>query len=436
MSIDIRIFIAVEATLCYVPGLLLRLFPFASVISEKQKKVLWIVYPALLLLNMILLFLGFSDYETATALVRLDMLLIQFVLVGANLIIIKEYKREHLFTFGLVAVCMFMLLSLASYLSQFFFKEMPIYQYLLGTCLHILFMVVGYLPIRSMLKKTVCPFLRHKSMDYWKHVWFIPILLYVSMFIALPIDENIRSLTLLFSRIFISASAIIFVRVVAVNHQTIMEKQALEDQLGYSKLHYAGMQSRFEAARKIRHDLKHILNAVRHYIETNDKSGLADFCDTVEETQLKDGNVPYTGFPAADGVLYHYIKRAETADIRFRYEGALEHSGIGDMDLCVMLGNALENAFEACMHIEKDRFVTLTAERGGNILSIMVQNSFDGKIKTKGEQIVSKKAEDRIGVGLQTMRSVCEKYGGTMRTEWDENTFTVLMLLAAKADTK
>ena len=173
-----------------------------------------------------------------------------------------------------------------------------------------------------------------------------------------------------------------------------------------------------------------ILNAVRHYIDTNDKSGLSDFCNTVEETQLQNTNVPYTGCPAADGVLYHYMKRAEASDIHFQYQGNLGHSNIADMDICVMLGNALENAFEACLHIEKNRFVTLTTERDDNVLSIMVHNSFDGHMKTNENNIFSRKREQRIGVGLQTMRSVCEKYNGTMKTEWDENTFTVFMILS------
>ncbi|MBQ7922606.1 MAG: sensor histidine kinase [Clostridia bacterium] len=392
------------------------------------------VYLILILLNMVLLFLGLSDFETATALVRLDMLLIQILLVGANIIIIRNYGKEHLFVFGLVAVCMYMLLSSATYFSKFFFKENPLYQYLVGTGLYILLMAVCYYPIRSMLQKTVAPFLSYKYMDYWKYVWFIPPMLYISMFIALPLDQNTRSLPMLSSRLFISFSAIIFVRVVAISHQMILERQALEKQLNDSRLHYAGMQSRFEAARKIRHDLKHILTAVRHYIDTNDKSGLADFCATVEETQLNSDSVPYTGCPAADGVLYHYIKRAEEENVRFQYQGNLGHSGIADMDLCVMIGNALENAFDACLHAESDHYITLTAERDGEVLSIMVQNSFDGKMEVSGNTIFSRKRENRIGVGLQTIGSVCEKYSGTMKTEWNDTTFTVLMMLTAQSD--
>ncbi len=38
MPLGIRVFLAIEVTLCYVPGLLLRVFPFFYQISPKQKK--------------------------------------------------------------------------------------------------------------------------------------------------------------------------------------------------------------------------------------------------------------------------------------------------------------------------------------------------------------------------------------------------------------
>lgn len=42
MSLGIQIFIAVEVTLCYIPGLLLRLSPFIRNLTIKQKKTLWV----------------------------------------------------------------------------------------------------------------------------------------------------------------------------------------------------------------------------------------------------------------------------------------------------------------------------------------------------------------------------------------------------------
>ena len=95
MSLGLRIFMALEVSLCYVPGLLLRLFPFIPHISSKQKRIIAVVYPSLILLNMLLLFVGLSEFARATALIRLDMLLIQLRLVGANVVVMKKYWKEH-----------------------------------------------------------------------------------------------------------------------------------------------------------------------------------------------------------------------------------------------------------------------------------------------------------------------------------------------------
>lgn len=429
MSLGLRIFMAIEVTLCYVPGIFLRVFPFKKLLSSKQKKELFVLYPAIVFLNILLLFFGLNDFATSTPIVRIDMLLIQILLVGLNIIIIKGYRREQLFTFGVTVVCMYMLLSTATYFSKFFFTQNLLYQYLFGTGLYILFMILGYFPVRYLLKKTVVPFLSYHCVDYWKNVWFIPLLLYISMFLALPVDQNTESFSMFLCRLFIGISIVIFARVVATNHQTLIEKQALMEQLNNSKLHYVGMQSKVEAARKINHDLKHILKVIRHYIETNDKSSLSDFCDSIEENDIYQKNVPYTGCPAADGVLYHYINRAETSDIMFHYNAKLGQIGIADIDLCVLIGNALENAFDGCLTVNHNRNITLTTERDGNTLSIMVQNSFDGKVNVVSERIYSRKRKQRIGVGMETMRSVCEKYKGLMKTDWTENTFSVLFVL-------
>ena len=322
---------AIEVTLCYIPGLLLRFFPFSNKLMKKQKKMFFIVYSIIILFNMLLLFCVLNDFKTATGIVRLDMLLLQVLLVVANMIIIRGYYKEHIFTFGATATCMYLLLSVATYCSQLFKTWNELYQYLLGTGIYIVLMIVFYLPVRKFLQKTVFPFLTEKCAEYWKEVWFIPIFLYVAMFLALPIEQNVETFPMLCSRLFIGSSSIFFCSIVATNHQTLLDKQALENQLDISKIHYMGLQSKVETARKTKHDLKHILTAVRHYIETNDKSGLSDFCDTVEEEYHLSDNIPYTGCVAVDGILYHYIKKAEEHKIRFQYRGSIGKSGISDI---------------------------------------------------------------------------------------------------------
>jgi sensor histidine kinase regulating citrate/malate metabolism len=89
----------------------------------------------------------------------------------------------------------------------------------------------------------------------------------------------------------------------------------------------------------------------------------------------------------------------------------------------------MENAITACMTLEHDRFIKVVAQCEEHVLSIMVQNSFDGNLKIKHGVLQSRKRISGPGIGLESMQMICKKYGGTMELQWDENTFTVLIIL-------
>lgn len=430
MPLNVQIFMAVEATLSYVPGIFLRYSPFASKITAKRKKILLLIYSAIVLMNMTFLFLGLKDYDAATKLIRLDILLIQIVLVLTNIIVIRGYFREHIFTFGVSSTCMYILLSISSYLPHFFKGINESYQYLIGSAIYIVISIACYPVIQYLLKKTVSPFLSKDCNDYWKSVWFIPLLLYISMFLALPIEQSIETLSLLLSRLFIGFCVIVFSVVVADNHRNLMEKQKLSEQLNMSKVYYAGLQSKVEASRKINHNLKHIITAIRHYINTDDKSSLNEFCYTIEDEVFSSKAIPYTGNSAVDGVLYHYIKKAEENNINFQFKGYISENVVSDIDICILLGNALENAFTGCLTALDKRSIIVTAETDETTLSVVVQNTFDGKVETSSDTILSRKRENRVGVGLKSMQTICEKYNGSLKTKWKDNVFTLLIVLS------
>jgi sensor histidine kinase regulating citrate/malate metabolism len=104
-------------------------------------------------------------------------------------------------------------------------------------------------------------------------------------------------------------------------------------------------------------------------------------------------------------------------------------SGIVEMDLCVLLGNALDNAFTGCLTITENRNVTLIAQTEKETLSFVIKNTFDGEIKTKDKIILSRKRENSEGIGLKSMEAICEKYKGTMEIKYDEEHFVILIIL-------
>ena len=99
------------------------------------------------------------------------------------------------------------------------------------------------------------------------------------------------------------------------------------------------------------------------------------------------------------------------------------------MDLCVLLGNALDNAFTACLTSNEQKSISLIAQSEENVLSIVIQNTFDGKMDVEKDVIFSRKRDKEQGVGLKSMKEICDKYQGTMETKWDESKFTLLIML-------
>ena len=94
-------------------------------------------------------------------------------------------------------------------------------------------------------------------------------------------------------------------------------------------------------------------------------------------------------------------------------------------DLCVILGNALDNAIEACLRGEiAEKLIRLQMVYDRNNLVIIIENTFDGKIKInkRGIRTTRKDNKQQHGLGINSIKKTIEKYNGTyyssVKDEW------------------
>ena len=95
---------------------------------------------------------------------------------------------------------------------------------------------------------------------------------------------------------------------------------------------------------------------------------------------------------------------------------------IHSYDIGVVLGNAVDNAMEACRRLrekepEADVFIRLCSLQKGNLLILKVENSFDGRLVRKPQKefpMTDKADRENHGIGLANIKSTAEKYQGTM----------------------
>lgn len=422
--------ISIIQSICLVFGFLLRTIPLKGLLNKKQITILVIFYIIMLASNSFFLTWMFFEKGTSTAFIKYDCLIIGIIATTLNYIVIRKRWREHIFIAGITMLCEYVILGVPGFLIPRIMPLDNIYAHTAFVIMYGLMLALAYGPLKMMLDRTVSPFLQIDKIKYWNILWFIPAILCISMYMMFPYEENIESITQLVSRILMGIVMIIICFSVVGERKRLLEKQVLSDQINDSKVYYASLQSKIEESRRVKHDLKHLLIGIKQCIENDDKEELKKFCDSIEKEQLINEDMPYTGNGAIDGLIYHYLRRAATLDIDFKYIGKIDTTGIMDMDLCVLLGNALDNAFTGCMSVEDNRRVTLISQLEKETISFVIKNNFDGNIKTKNGVILSKKRENSEGIGLKSIRSICEKYNGTMEIKWEQNDFIILMILS------
>lgn len=101
-------------------------------------------------------------------------------------------------------------------------------------------------------------------------------------------------------------------------------------------------------------------------------------------------------------------------------------------DIYTLFGNAMENAMEAVMKTDdrEKRFIRLKVTAHGSLLSVRIENWFDGNVRFRaGLPETTKSRDGWHGYGLKSMKFIAEKYGGDMTVKARGNMFVVELLM-------
>ena len=127
--------------------------------------------------------------------------------------------------------------------------------------------------------------------------------------------------------------------------------------------------------------------------------------------------------------MYQYLELAQLEEITVKIQGELDCDWVADMDICVILGNLLDNAIEGCKTMGQDRRLSVSFQHTDTTVCILAQNTYDGRVNVENGEMVSRKREHLSGVGLKSVENLCEKYRGRMDICYDETLFSVNLLL-------
>ena len=179
------------------------------------------------------------------------------------------------------------------------------------------------------------------------------------------------------------------------------------------------------------HDLKKHLNLVNMMENNSDVNEYLKKC--FEGIQDMEGKFQ-TGNRYIDMILYDEWRKAYEQGITVQFavgEGSLEKIEL--QDIIIILGNALENAREACKKkIENDgkAHMQLKIMKMTNQVFVIISNSYVGEISRKDNVFITSKQDTTLhGIGMKSIRSSVEKYQGEMDVSIKENKFILKIML-------
>lgn len=156
------------------------------------------------------------------------------------------------------------------------------------------------------------------------------------------------------------------------------------------------------------HDMKKHINLMKTLINTGQQETTSEYIKELEGQMSNTIKIIHTGHPILSALLTEQTQRAKKANISFILDVRLESEmKIEPVDLCIILGNLFDNAFEACMFLpsEQDRYIKATITQRNTAMAIKIENAYNADAKLKHRV-------GKHGFGLKNVRQAVKKYNG------------------------
>jgi two-component system sensor histidine kinase AgrC len=195
--------------------------------------------------------------------------------------------------------------------------------------------------------------------------------------------------------------------------------------------HYSEVQNIYNNMRGWRHDYHNHLQAIKAHLSLNQIDELYTYLDKLENDLKSVDNIFKTGNLMLDAILNSKISLANSMKISVIAKAeAPEKLFVSEIDLCVIIGNLIDNATEACKKLEntEDRFIRVYIGVIKKQLYISVTNSVGGEVKKVNKEYFTTKDKNH-GFGIKRINAIVNKYAGYINRQNEPGVFATEIML-------
>ena len=192
----------------------------------------------------------------------------------------------------------------------------------------------------------------------------------------------------------------------------------------------AEVENLYVTMRGWRHDYHNHLQTLKAKMDMGQSIGAREYLDRLEQDLDGIRALAETGNVSVDAILNAKLSLVLKQGIDLNFKATVPKSlTVTDIDLCVILGNLIDNALESCEKAEEDqRFLRLYIGVLKQQLYLSISNATAETVRKIDAAYISAKRGNH-GHGLRRIDRVVEKYGGYVNRQNEPGVFATEILL-------
>lgn len=201
----------------------------------------------------------------------------------------------------------------------------------------------------------------------------------------------------------------------------VMEKSIIETQSRVLVQGYNNIVNNIRQTAAVRHEWKNDLLMLDVLYKQKRYDEIGDYLEKRNSKLAEFDRVRFTENFMLDVILNSALARADAEGVRLETNiNIAESLNIKEEDLCSLLMNMFDNAFNACAMIEgSEKYISFSAVQKKGFVAISCSNRIPQTYRKDNEYDMSH------GWGLKNMREICRRYGSDLVIINDGEVFTV-----------
>ncbi len=204
------------------------------------------------------------------------------------------------------------------------------------------------------------------------------------------------------------------------NFHLSKELSMLEQKEHSLKQYVEEVKNHYEKTKSFRHDIKNHIAVIKRLLQNSKSEQALQYIEDMEDMAEELSFPCSTNNPVVDILAGNKLGIAKNMGIDVCCSLVLPYPcSLRDIDICIILSNALDNAICACKKMDAGakKYIHVSGRIQGDFLMMEIENSFQGK------GMLQK------GTGLSNIKTVTEKYHGAMSVKIQGTVFILSVLL-------